>query len=101
MCATLLYYLISLHHLHINYPYAGAAEAFKAIGNAFAVLSDKDKRRQYDVYGAEDQIRQRSNARSSYFEEDYSRGFDSDISAEEIFNMFFGGGFPSGNVYVR
>ena len=24
-----------------------------------------------------------------------------DISAEEIFNMFFGGGFPSSTIYVR
>lgn len=79
----------------------GAAEAFKAIGNAFAVLSDKEKRRQYDLYGPDDQIRARNHAHSSYFEEDYTRGFEGDISAEEIFNMFFGGGFPSGNVYVR
>jgi DnaJ family protein B protein 12 len=24
-----------------------------------------------------------------------------DVTAEELFNMFFGGGFPSQNVYVR
>ena len=29
----------------------GAGEAFKAIGNAFAVLSDTKKRQQYDLYG--------------------------------------------------
>jgi len=29
----------------------GATEAFKAIGNAYAVLSDEGKRRRYDLYG--------------------------------------------------
>ena len=29
----------------------GAGEAFKAIGNAIAVLSDTEKRQQYDLYG--------------------------------------------------
>lgn len=80
----------------------GAAEAFKAIGNAFAILSDAEKRKQYDLYGSEEQQRQR---RQDYYSEDgyydYTRGFENDISADEIFNMFFGGGFPSGNVYVR
>ena len=27
--------------------------------------------------------------------------FEADMSAEEIFNMFFGGGFPSQTVYMR
>lgn len=31
----------------------------------------------------------------------YSRGFEADVTAEELFNMFFGGGFPNQNVYVR
>lgn len=79
----------------------GAAEAFKAIGNAFAVLSDTEKRRQYDLYGSDDQVRSQRSRSSYHNEDDYTRGFEGDISAEEIFNMFFGGGFPSGNVYVR
>lgn len=30
----------------------------------------------------------------------YSRGFEADVTAEELFNMFFGGGaFPAQNVY--
>ncbi|CAG2117417.1 unnamed protein product, partial [Medioppia subpectinata] len=80
----------------------GAAEAFKMIGTAFAVLSDAEKRKQYDLYGSEEQQRKRSQ--TQYYENgyyDYNRGFDGDINADEIFNMFFGGGFPSGNVYVR
>ena len=39
--------------------------------------------------------------RSGFYEYDPSHGFESDMTAEEIFNMFFGGGFPSQTVYVR
>ncbi|XP_027203284.2 dnaJ homolog subfamily B member 12-like [Dermatophagoides pteronyssinus] len=76
----------------------GAAEAFKAIGNAFAVLSDPEKRRKYDQIGTIDDsdYPSFSSRRRGY---DYSRGFE-DFNADEIFNMFFGGGFPTGNVYV-
>jgi DnaJ homolog subfamily B member 12 len=35
------------------------------------------------------------------YEYSYSRGFEADVTAEELFNMFFGGGFPNQNVYVR
>ncbi|XP_035217586.1 dnaJ homolog subfamily B member 14-like [Stegodyphus dumicola] len=83
----------------------GATEAFKAIGNAFAVLSDPEKRKQYDAFGsAENKNCKRSSFQrhSGYYE--YTRGFESDISAEELFNMFFGGGFPAGmsaNSYTR
>ncbi|KAI4812796.1 hypothetical protein CesoFtcFv8_021066 [Champsocephalus esox] len=69
----------------------GATEAFKAIGNAYAVLSNNDKRKQYDQYGEErtNPTRQRQH-----------RDFEADISPEDLFNMFFGGGFPSSNVHV-
>ncbi|KAK6171370.1 hypothetical protein SNE40_019575 [Patella caerulea] len=70
----------------------GATEAFKAIGNAFSVLNDPDKRRKYDLYGPEQEI---SSSRGRSQEYDYSHGFEGDISPEELFNMFFGGGFPS------
>lgn len=81
----------------------GAGEAFKAIGNAFMVLSDPEKRRRYDLCGPEEEQRARSAARrNSYnYEYEHSRGFEADMTAEELFNMFFGGSFNSGNVYVR
>ena len=44
----------------------GADEAFKAIGNAFAVLSDAEKRKQYDLYGPEQM--QQSSGHSRYAE---------------------------------
>ncbi|XP_023712623.1 dnaJ homolog subfamily B member 12 isoform X2 [Cryptotermes secundus] len=81
----------------------GAAEAFKAIGNAAAILTDPEKRKQYDMYGSEeDRIHQsqRSN-HGGYREYSYTRGFEADITAEELFNMFFGGGFHNQNVYTR
>ncbi|XP_040274142.1 dnaJ homolog subfamily B member 14 [Bufo bufo] len=72
----------------------GATEAFKKIGNAYAVLSNPEKRRQYDITGSDDQVH--SNHRNGGF--DYHRGFEADITPEDLFNMFFGGGFPSANV---
>ncbi|XP_077351891.1 dnaJ homolog subfamily B member 12a [Festucalex cinctus] len=69
----------------------GATEAFKAIGNAYAVLSNVEKRRQYDQYGEE---------RSHPSRQRQHRDFEADISPEDLFNMFFGGGFPSSNVHV-
>ncbi|XP_031572570.1 dnaJ homolog subfamily B member 14-like isoform X2 [Actinia tenebrosa] len=74
----------------------GATEAFKAIGNAFAVLTDEDKKKRYDRYG--DENPQNLYTHNHY---DYSRGFEADITPEEIFNMFFGGPMPGGRVYVN
>ncbi|KAK3879655.1 hypothetical protein Pcinc_015799 [Petrolisthes cinctipes] len=78
----------------------GASEAFKAVGNAFAVLSDAEKKKQYDLYGPEETSAP-SHHRNSYSHHDFTRGYESDMTAEELFNMFFGGGYPGGNVYVR
>ncbi|XP_037089628.1 dnaJ homolog subfamily B member 12-like [Pollicipes pollicipes] len=78
----------------------GAGEAFKAIGNAFAVLSDAEKRKQYDLYGPDEQRMGRGRGGHGHYA-DHTRGFEADVTAEELFNMFFGGGFPSQNVYMR
>ncbi|XP_066549204.1 dnaJ homolog subfamily B member 12 [Amia ocellicauda] len=74
----------------------GATEAFKAIGNAYAVLSNADKRKQYDQFGEE----KAHPSRHGHSHTDFHRGFEADISPEDLFNMFFGGGFPSSNVHV-
>merc|ERR1719479_776463 len=84
----------------------GASEAFKAIGNAYAVLSDTEKKRQYDLYGSDEEQAARSSGRrhhrGGFYEyDDPSHGFQADMTAEEIFNMFFGGGMPGSSVYVR
>ncbi|KAK4872845.1 hypothetical protein RN001_014874 [Aquatica leii] len=77
----------------------GAAEAFKAIGNAVAILTDPEKRKQYDMFGTDEDRMSRNHHHHTYTS--YSRGFESDVNAEELFNMFFGGGFGNSNVFVR
>ncbi|XP_063774638.1 dnaJ homolog subfamily B member 14 [Pseudophryne corroboree] len=72
----------------------GATDAFKKIGNAYAVLSNPEKRKQYDLSGCEDHVQ--SKQRNGGF--DFHRGFEADITPEDLFNMFFGGGFPSASV---
>ncbi|KAK3529077.1 hypothetical protein QTP70_016506 [Hemibagrus guttatus] len=81
----------------------GATEAFKGewdvlhylystIGNAYAVLSNPEKRRHYDQYG---EVKSCAGRRRHS-----ERDFQPDISPEDLFNMFFGGGFPSSNVHM-
>ncbi|KAK2852220.1 hypothetical protein Q7C36_007421 [Tachysurus vachellii] len=76
----------------------GATEAFKKIGNAYAVLSNTEKRRQYDVSGGEEPS---SSAHSAHGGFEFHRGFEADITPEDLFNMFFGGGFPSSSTFAN
>ncbi|XP_065490572.1 dnaJ homolog subfamily B member 14 isoform X3 [Caloenas nicobarica] len=73
----------------------GATEAFKKIGHAYAVLSNPEKRKQYDLTGSEEQTCSHpSNGRFNFH-----RGCEADITPEDLFNMFFGGAFPTGSVH--
>ncbi|KAM3601091.1 uncharacterized protein V6R79_007540 [Siganus canaliculatus] len=81
----------------------GATDAFKAIGNAYAVLSNPEKRQQYDLYGdqsAASNAPQHPSRSHPGYHRSFRRDFEADISPEELFNIFFGGGFPTGNIHV-
>jgi len=69
-----------------------AEDKFKKISEAYAVLSDTEKRQKYDQFGSADQFRQQ------YSQEDIFRDFDLD----EILRGFgFGGGRGTGRTTFR
>lgn len=83
----------------------GADEAFKMVSRAFQILGDKDKRERFDKFGGDPDSRFGSGGGGpgmSPFSGFASRGgggfggFEDEISPEELFNRFFGGGFGGG-----
>jgi DnaJ family protein B protein 12 len=71
----------------------GAEEAFKKLSQAFACLSDENKRKLYDLYGYEKNSTRFSSTTT------FTSEWDSELSPEEIFSMFFGK--PNINIYKR
>lgn len=67
----------------------GSDEAFKAVGLAYATLSDAEKRTIYDRYGEEDPDNRGGGVRHGA---GFPRGPNGqEMSPEDIFNMFFSG----------
>ncbi|KAF2184277.1 DUF1977-domain-containing protein [Zopfia rhizophila CBS 207.26] len=86
--------------------YEGADEAFKMVSRAFQVLSDPDKKAKYDKFGGDPDNRfsGASSAGASPFS-NFARSagaqrqgpmWEEEISPEEMFRQFFGGGTGGG-----
>ncbi|OAP60862.1 hypothetical protein AYL99_05864 [Fonsecaea erecta] len=85
--------------------YEGADEAFKMVSRAFQILSDAEKKSRYDQFGGDPDNRFSSSGAASAGASPFSgfarspgRGpmYEDEISPEELFNRFFGGGMGPG-----
>lgn len=72
---------------------AGAEDKFKEINAAYEVLSDKDKKAQYDQFG--DQMFGGQNFH------DFARGQGQNVDLDEILRQMFGGGAGFGGGFGR
>lgn len=87
--------LAKQYHPDINKE-PGAEEKFKEIGEAYAVLSDPTKRRQYDQFGHAAFQNGGTGGASGF------QGFDmGDIDLGDLFGDLFGGGFSSFSGFGR
>jgi len=82
--------------------YDGADEAFKMVSKAFQVLSDPDKKTRFDKFGGDPESRHQQASTSpfggGFASSAAGRGpmFEEEISPEEMFRQFFGGGMGGG-----
>ncbi|RPB05077.1 DnaJ-domain-containing protein [Choiromyces venosus 120613-1] len=90
----------------------GADEAFKLISRAFQVLSDPDKRALFDQHGGDPDARGGGGGFADTPMRGFTGGvpfgfagtpgrgaFEGEISPEDLFNIFFGGGGPGGDLF--
>ncbi len=81
------------YHPDRNPDNKAAEEKFKSISEAYAVLSDENKKKQYDTFG-DTQFHQRYSSEDIFRGTDFSKVFSEfGFAGGDIFSTIFGGGF--------
>ena len=104
--------LALLYHPDKNQGNAEATEKFKEVSEAYGVLSNDDKRKQYDVMGSADDDFDIGEDPFSVFNSIFKQHvssfmnmkYDNDVNISNIFSNLSGmpqGNFPFGNVHIR
>lgn len=73
---SLLYIAATKNYLYQIHLSEKSVYSFTAIGNAVAILIDAEKRKQYDMYGPEEERMQSAQHRQGHTHYNYTRGFE-------------------------
>jgi molecular chaperone DnaJ len=104
--------LALLYHPDKNQGNAEATEKFKEVSEAYSVLSNDDKRKQYNVMGSadddfgmgEDPFAVFNSIFKQHLSSFMNMKYDNDVNVSNIFSNLSGmpqGNFPFGNVHIR